>query len=429
MAGKADVQTHLNHRRRTLTSFFGEWASERLTPDERTALLEGYFSGADLGEARRVGSGHSLYVVPGTIDARRPNILVVGRHDIGDLTAASARRAAEASLVGPGTASRVGPTIAFAEGLQAARSLTVEDPINVTFLSLGEGDSFGDVAPGLFTGNIDAVFLTDALTWSPHHPTLTTGARGQLSVQLTLDAGSSVSDYPMSGALRNPLTKMTQILSSIRNADGRIVLSGFYERAHAPDAGVRAALHADGHDPNDWAEHLGVSRPGGGLSALERSTLWPGFSVLAIETDTNDGRTAPASVTATVGLYLVPDQRHAEIERSLRDWFVAEAPADLNPSVKVLSSTRPFRSAPECLPVAAQARAAFRLYGRHPILVPAGGPAGAGEIAFAIGAPVGFAGITRPSASFGTQTEHLAWSHFEAGVEMAAETALQLRRA
>lgn len=359
---------------------------------------------------------------------QRAKVLVVGRHDVADLGTATAGTASAGSSIGPGLASRLGPTVAFSEGFQAARTLTVEDPVNIEFLSLGPGDTFADVATAVFTGNVDGVYLTNATHWSPDHPTLTVGARGQLVAELTLAAGSPIDDFTVSGATRNPLTKMTQLLGELRDARGRIVLPGFYERAQAPDSGVRAALTADNHDANAWADTLNIARPSGGLSSLERASLWPGVSVLSIVTDVNDGRTAPGAVTATIGIYLVPDQRHVEVERSLRNWFQTSAPADLHPSMKLTSSSRPFRAAPDSLPVQAQARAAFRLFGRHPVLVAAGGAPGSGETAFAIGAPVGFAGIARPSSSIGTVAEALSWAEFDGGVALAAETSLQLRR-
>lgn len=391
-------------------------------------MIEQYFKESECGEIRRLGTGNTIHVRSSARSSQRLKVLVLGRHDVADLGGATPGAASAGSSIGPGLASRLGPTVAFSEGFQAARTLTVEDPVNIEFLSLGHGDTFADVATSVFTGNVDAVYLTNATQWSPEHPTITVGARGQLVADLTLAAGAPINDFAVSGATRNPLTKMTQLLGELRDARGRIVLPGFYERAKAPDSGVRTALTADDHDANAWADALNIAKPAGGLSSLERASLWPGVSVLSIASDVNDGATAPGTVTATIAIYLVPDQRHVEVERALRSWFLANAPKDLHPSMKLTSSSRPFRSAPDSLPVQAQARAAFRLFGRHPVLVPAGGAAGAGETAFALGTPVGFAGIARPSSSTGTVAEALSWADFDRGVAMAAETSLQLRR-
>jgi len=428
VAGKADVHAHLNNRRESIQGLFRDWSDLAASAADRAEMIERYFKESDCGEIRRIGSGNTIHVRSSARSQQRVKVLVVGRHDVNDLGSATRGTSSAGSSIGPGLASRLGPTVAFSEGFQAARELTVEDPVNIEFLSLGPGDTYADIATAVFTGNVDAVYLTNAVVWSPGHPTLTTGSRGQLVAELTLSAGAPINDFAVSGATRNPLTKMTQLLGELRDPRGRIALPGFYERARAPDAAIRQALSADGHDPNAWAQALNIATPGGGLSSLERASLWPGVSVLSITSDVNDGATAPGTVTATVAIYLVPDQRHVEIERSLRSWFQANAPADLHPSMKLTASSRPFRAAADSLAVQAQARATFRLYGRQPVLVPAGGPAGAGETAFALGCPIGFAGIARPSSTTGTVAEALPWAEFDSGVALAAETSLQLRR-
>ncbi len=412
---------------------FAEWAEQKLDADERAGIIERYLKEVDFGEVQRIGRGNSVFVGPerptnGQQPASSPHVLVLGRHDVDDLEAGDPDRV-EASLLGPGTASRFGPTIAFAEGALAARTL-VGDGSSFSLLSLGTGDSFEDINSVLTDFPVDAVYITNAVAWSPHHPTLTVGSRGGLVVQLTLDAGNPVDDYTTSGAFRNPLTKMVQMLGTMRGADGRITIPGFYDRAHPPEPAMRSSLYNDGHDPNEWAAHMHIARPEGGLSSLERATMWPGISVLSIDHDHGHGyaSAAPASVTATVAVYLVPDQRPVEIERAVRDWFLAATPDDLRPTLVVRSSNRPWRCDPEAKPVASQALAALRIHGRRPILVPGGGAAGAGEVAFALDAPIAFAGIAPPSRSLGTRYESLSWSHFDAGVELAAQTCLQLRR-
>lgn len=423
-----------------MSSLFSDWAHAGGNLDDRTDLLEGYLKECGFGEVQRVGSGNSIHTGPALHDPNRPSVLVVGRHDIDDL-APSSEPAAEAALVGPGVASRLGPTVAFAEGALAARTLVGDGPVNLSFLSLGEGDTYNDVAgivsadrgpgegaPIRPTQRLDAVFLTNAVCWAPHQPTLTVGSRGRLTVRLELDAGHAIDDFTTSGAFRNPLTKMTQLLGMLRAANGRIALPDFYERAHPPDTRLRAAMYDHGHDPDEWASHLLVARPEGGLSGLERASMWPGVSVLAIEHDNEAPAAAPAAVTATVAFYLVPDQRPVEIERSVRDWFLAVCPDELRPTITVVDSHRPWRSDAEAAPTVAQRMAALRLFGHEPIVVPAGGGPGAGEIAYALDAPVAFAGISPPSRSLGTRRESLAWSHLEAGAELAAETCLQLRR-
>ena len=429
MAAKADVQSHLGTRRDAIDSFMHEWANRRLSESDRADAVEQYFKEADLGETYRVGSGSSLHLPCSSFDTSRRSVLVVGRHAVTDLRERPEPSIVTTTMSGPGLASRIGPTIAFCEGVQAARELVDESPCNISFLSLGEDDTFASVGgPQLANGGQDvplnAIIVTNAVAWTPQHPTLTTGSRGRITVRLSLDGGQPVDDYVTSGAVRNPLTSLTQILGHLRDERGRIALPGFYDRAQRPDG---SAFASDDHDGDDWVHGLRRSQPNSGLSALERATLWPGASVLSIQSDAENGMT-PGRVSALLAVYLVADQRPAEITASIKSWFEEQAPADSDPKTQVVDVARPYHAADDATIIEAQSRAAYRIFGRYPIAVRAGGPAGAGEIAFAAGVPVAFAGIAQPHAEFSTVDERLARSDFETGVSMAAETCLQLRR-
>lgn len=425
MAGRADIQTHLANRRDALAATFATWAQPTLTASERAAIVESYFHEANIGSPQRVGTA-SVLVKARRTDVRLPTVLVLGRHQVADL--APRRVEHTGDFTGPGLARRLGATLAFCEGMQAARAVTTEEPLNITYLSVGDGDTYDTALSHVFTGNLDAVFFTDALHWAADQPVVTAGCRGQVRAEITLTAGSDIADYDVSGALRNPLTKMMQLLGSLRDERGRIVLSDFYSRANRPDPAVVDLLGSAGIDGNSWTRPVSISAFGGSRTSLERAAMWPGVSVLAIETSVADGVSAPGVVRATIGIYLVPDQRHAEVERSLRAWLDSSAPADLHPQLRVLQSARPFRADPNGLPVAAQGRAAARLFRSDPLLIPAGGASGSGELAYRFDVPVAYAGLAAPSESIGTTAEHLRWKDFDSCVERATETALEMRR-
>ena len=428
MAGRSDVRHHLAQRRFGIAESFEAWADPALTDDERTDIVENYFTVAKLGEIQRIGQ-NSVFCSAGS-SSTRATLLVVGRHDLTGLSVGTTPRIDDGqTLQGPGVGSRFGPTIAFAEGVQAARTAIGEEPMSVSFLSLGHGDTFASVTSALFLGHIDAIVMTNAVAWSADHSAITTGARGQLVAELALSAGQSHNDFVTSGAFRNPLSKLTQILGSLRDDRGRIVLPGFYSRAHRPDDERRRVFNENADLASSWAENLGTARPAGGLTSLERAALWPGVSVLTCSGDQSDGYAMPGAASATIAFYLIPEQRHAEVESALREWFLELAPPDLNPTIKLLSSSRPYRSPGDSVLLTSQRRAAKSLGARSTLLVPGGGPTGAGEIAYGLGAPVAFAGLISPENGFGTSAESLPRNRFESGIAMAAETVLQLRNA
>lgn len=366
------------------------------TGDDMSSVVEQYFEAANLGDTWL--DGDMVFTERVRAGADAPNVLVIGAHDL----PASADRGeyvgADATAVrSPGIASRFGPLVAFVDGFKAALNVAFDEPVNIAFASLGgqtRPESAIDAGP---MDDLDAVFLTSSVCWDPHQPTLTTGSRGRLILDVELRGGRAVDDATFAGAVRNPLNKLVEILGTIRDDRGRITIPGFYHRAAPPNEQERAALTSNGHDPDAWGDRLDVSRPRGALSATERATLWPVVSISDLRTDGTPHTLTPASATATLSLYLVPDQRPVEIEAAVRSWIESRVPADLASSVTLVSMDRPYRSAPGQQAVAAQARALTRVHGRPPVLVPGGGVYGAGELHFASGAPVGFAGICGPS--------------------------------
>ena len=431
MAARADVDSHLGRRGAAIDAALSEWCVPDLSDADRVNVVQSYLVQADLGDAGRVGGGTSVMAERCRAAPAAPTVLIVGTHDIGQLAKTEsnpARPFDPTELRGPGLGSTFAPTVAFAEGFKATLTADQGDSVNIRILSIGPGESLTAALSAINTDDIDAVFFTNSVAWGPNHPTITIGARGRLEVQITITAGQLVNDATFAGAVRNPLNKLVELLGGLRDPQGKVAIPGFYRRANPPGGSDRAELTKDGFDPNEWIGGLDVRRPAGSVSALERATMWPAVSISDIDAPDTTGTSTPASATATLSIYLVPDQRPVEVEAALKSWVKQQVPANLAATVSVLSIARPYRSSPDQLAVAAQSRAASRIHGRAPLFVPGGGAIGAGEVQFATGASVGFAGICGPRNGFGSADEVVPRALFDLGISQAAETCLQLRR-
>lgn len=428
MSAKADVTGYLDRRAPKIAGAIAAWTDSDETAGPRSAVVESYFENANLGDTQRIGA-NSLYVERCRAPEGAPTVLVIGNHDTSDLVPGISGPAhAEAGYVGAGVGSRFGPSVAFLEGFKASLEGGLEEPINFKMLSVGQDERLDTNLGSIATDDIDAVFFTNAISWDPLYPTITTGARGRLLAEITITAGRAVNDVVFAGAVRNPLNRLSALLGSLRDDKGKIAIPGFYHRAQPPNAEIRSQMRRDDFDPDAWLTGLDLSRPGGSLSALERATLWPVVSIMGVTTDDANLHTTPASASAQLAIYLVPDQRPVEIEAALRSWVESRVPANMSASVSLLSMARPYRSSSEQQVVAAQSRAASRVHGRSAILVPGGGAIGAGEVHFLTGAPVGFAGICGPQHGYGSTHEALPEDLLERAIAHAAETCLQLPR-
>ncbi len=417
-----DVSGHLDRNYAALRSTFIEWARLERGAD-RTGVVEQYFEQLNIGESQRVGTS-SMATQRRRAGADAPTVLVVANHDVTDLSPSNSPLTAQGpdEIRGPGTGRLLGATMAFLEGFKATVMTSGTEPINLHALSIGPGDTAASLVEQSIDQPIDVVVVTDAVSWEPQLPTITVGARGRLEATITLTANRAIHDAAYAGASLNPLNRLVELVASLRDAKGRIVLDEFYTRAHRPQRDALTSLAG-----NQWVEAIGGSLPAGSLAPIDRATQWPVLSLLDITSDGQPGST-PVTATARVALYLVPDQRPVDVERSLRAWLQANTPDTLTPALRITSSGRPYRIEPDSAALAAQTRALKKVHGRQPIAVPAGGAIGAGDIHYATAAPVLFAGITGPHQRWGSDNENPTLELLERGVAVAAELCMQLPR-
>lgn len=421
----ADVNGHLDRNYANLRSAFMEWTRLDVAED-RTQVTQDYFHQLNIGDTERIGNA-SLTTNRRRAGAEAPSVLMIGSHDVGDLSptdspATTLPAMSADELRGPGTGRLLGASMAFLEGFKATVMTPGDEPVNLQAISIGPGDDAPSIIDAHVDSPVDVVVLTDSISWAPDMPTVTVGSRGRLEATITLTAPRAVSDAAYAGATLNPLNRLVDMISSLRNDKGRIVLDEFYARAQRPERDALTALAG-----TDWIDAIGGSLPSGSLAPIDRATQWPVLSVLDLSADAPNGST-PASATARIAIYLIPDQRPVDVERTLRSWVHDNTPDSLNVALRIGASARPYRLQADSAALAAHTRALAKVHGRQPVAVPAGGAIGAGEIHYATSAPVLFAGISGPHQRWGSTHEGLAPELLERGVAVAAELCLQLPR-
>lgn len=385
-------------------------------------------------------TSRAVYASRNRAGADAPTVLILGVHDLpvqsgGDPGTDPGARSDAEGVLGPGVASRFGSFVAHVEGFMGlSNELEGRLEVNAKFLAVAESalqtgdlDALVDRLP---LGDVDTVVATAATAWDLNAPTITVGSRGELVVEIEVNAGRDLALMTFGGASRNPLTVLTEALGRLREPNGRISLPGFYHRATPASDEERSALSRDGYDPAAWLSATGALRLDGGPSPLERVSLWPSLDVLSIEAGAGRraaGRTIPGSARAVVAFQLVPDQRPSEIEAALRSWLEQRVPPEVGLAVRVISSTDPHQVDRSSEAILAQARALKRVVGNAPIPVASGGMAGLSGIADRIGASMIYSGVAAPASHTQTAHERLSVQRFRLGVNLAGELFDQLQ--
>lgn len=257
-------------------------------------------------------------------------------------------------------------------------------PVNVVFLIEGEEEIGSPNLTAFLEENrqrfaCDAVLISDTTMFAPGIPSITVGLRGLAYMEVRVrGARSDLHSGSYGGAVANPANALGEIISRLKDADGRIVIPGFYDRVRELTAAEREAIAALPYDEEVLREEVGVDvLPGeAGFSVLERIWARPTLDVNGLLSGyTGEGAKTvlPGRAMAKISMRLVPDQDYREIEQRFREYVLSIAPPGVEVEVEALHGGQPWRADPAEPIFEAASRALAGAFGRPPVFVREGG--------------------------------------------------------
>ena len=181
------------------------------------------------------------------------------------------------------------------------------------------------------------------------------------------------------GRIQNPIHALTQILSSLRRADGTIAVEGFYDDVVEFTAEERAAIAQVPFESDEYLRQLGLeeefgepgytNRERGWIRpTLEMNGIWGGFQEEGIKT------VLPNAAHAKITCRLVADQDPERIFTLLKEHIEQNTPSGVTVDVNPLSIRgKPYNISAEHWGNRAAAAVLSKLYGREPFKTRSGG--------------------------------------------------------
>lgn len=226
----------------------------------------------------------------------------------------------------------------------------------------------------------DFVVSADGGQWEEDQPALGIAFKGLCALQLDVTGPAyDVHSGGYGGAIQNPIHALIRLLDSMRAADGRILVEGFYDRVRPLSAEDRAQIAAVPFDEAKYKTKLGIDELFGepGYSTLERAWgrptlelngIWGGFAGDGTKT------VLPSQAHAKITCRLVADQQPEEVAALIADHVAAHTP----PGVKVDVAIQESGAYPYWMPADHPGNQAARevlveLYGKEPLYVRSGG--------------------------------------------------------
>lgn len=174
----------------------------------------------------------------------------------------------------------------------------------------------------------DAMVIFDGPPHVTGEPTLTFGARGIARFTLTV-YGPRVAQHSghWGNYVPNPAMRLAQLLATMKDAEGRVTIPGFYDGITL-DAATRAILAAVPDDTAALHRQLGIARPDRGVAASAQEALqYPSLNVRGMRSAWvgDEARTIiPPDAVAEVDVRLVKESDPARLLGLVREHIVRQ---------------------------------------------------------------------------------------------------------
>ncbi len=273
----------------------------------------------------------------------------------------------------------------------------------------------------------DIGLISDTSMYAPGIPSLDYGLRGLavLQVEITSAAGDLHSGL-FGGAIANPIQVLAQLISDLKDREGRVTIPGFYDDVVPISDDERRALAALPFDETKYLGEIGALAPFGepGYTTLERvwarptfeiNGIWGGFSGEGSKT------VLPNFAAAKISCRLVPNQDPDKITKLLSSHLAAIAPASVKIEVIPLLGGKPALTPLDHPALEAAATAIERGFGKRPVFTRSGGsiPVVA-TLQSELGIPTVLMGFCLPDCNAHAPNERMNLANFYAGSRTAA---------
>ena len=358
----------------------GEWVAQRLTAAgvENVTVMPT--------EGHPVVYGDWLHA-PG-----RPTIMIYGHFDVQPVDPVElwTNPPFEPTIIGDrvyarGASDDKGNMLAPILAVEALLQSEGGAPVNLKFCFEGQEEIGSPHIPDFMPPHrdrfaCDLAVSADGGQFSETEPILLMSLRGICGIQIDVQGASSDLHSGLHGGrIQNPIHALTQILGTLRRADGRIAVEGFYDDVVELTADERAAIALVPFDGDHYLEELGLEKAFGepGYTnrergwvrpTLEMNGIWGGFQEEGIKT------VLPNSAHAKITCRLVAEQDPARIIALLEEHITQHAPPGVEVTVNPLSILgRPYSIAADHWGNRAAAAVLKEIYGREPYQTRSGG--------------------------------------------------------
>lgn len=258
-------------------------------------------------------------------------------------------------------------------------------PVNIKFFFEGQEEIGSPTIPQFMPSQrerfaCDLVLSADGGQWSETEGSILESLRGGCGMQIDMHtANSDLHSGIYGGAVPNPIHALVRLLDTLRTAEGKIAVEGFYDDVLPLSDEARARIAAVPFDEEEYMDQIGIEglfgEPGyttrertWARPTLEINGIWGGFQGDGVKT------VLPNEAHAKITCRLVAGQDPAKIVKLLEAHVEKHAPKYLQVTATPLKFTaQPYLMDGDHPGNQAVRDVLVEMYGREPYYIRTGG--------------------------------------------------------
>ena len=305
-------------------------------------------------------------------------------------------------------------------------------PLNVKFIIEGE-EEIGSGNLEVFVNSnqemlkCDAVLISDTSLYGPGIPTITYGLRGLCYMEVEVTGPNrDLHSGTFGGGVDNPINVLAEMISKLKDANGRIKIPGFFDSVVNLTKKERENFKRLPFSEKKYANALGVKELKGekGYTTLERVWARPTLDCNGIFGGfTGEGAKTvlPSKATVKISMRLVPNQDPKKIAKLFSSYIKKIAPKTVQVKVQDLHGAYPIATSLDDKATKAAAEALAKVFGKKTVFMREGGSIPI-VVTFAkkLKASPVLMGMGLNTENLHSPNEHFNLNHFHLGILSSA---------
>lgn len=380
-------------------------------------------------------AGHPVVYADWMHAKSAPTVLVYGHYDVQPVdplhlwqTPPFEPDIRDSQIYARGASDDKGPTFMHIKALEAILQVTGELPVNIKFCIEGEEEIGSAHLDDFLKANLDVfqadiVLISDTTMLGPDKPSICYGLRGLAGCEIAIrTAATDLHSGLYGGAVPNALHALVELLASLHDKNGKVLVDGFYDDVQPLSDEERAAFAKLHHDDEAYRKGLQLDALIGepGFSTLERVWARPTLEINGIYGGFQGEGTKtviPNEAHAKITCRLVPKQTPDDILDKLEQHIQQHQPSGAS-----IFFTRTDRGQPYVAPydhpaIQLAAKAYTEAYGIEAVFTRMGGSIPVVEtFSQLLHIPVVLMGFGLNEENFHAPNEHFSLHNFDRGL-------------